>query len=62
MSVREVITQLERAGCEPRQIGPGQWLALCPECRASVTEIRELVNGAVLLACQQAHEPMAVAA
>jgi hypothetical protein len=30
----KLLAALEAHGCEPRQIGPGLWLAICPACRA----------------------------
>jgi hypothetical protein len=56
VSIDGLIRQLERAGCGPREIGPGRWLALCPECRSSIVEIRALADGTALVACQDAHE------
>jgi hypothetical protein len=52
----ELIAALELGGCQPRQVGPGHWLALCPECRASVAEIRSIDGALPVIACTDAHE------
>ena len=55
-----LIARLERAGCHPRQVGPDEWVALCPRCqlagRHAVLEIRRAADGVLIVCCQEAHE------
>lgn len=52
----ELIAQLECTGCQPREIAPGRWLALCPDCRASIAEVRAVDGAPPLVACVDACE------
>jgi hypothetical protein len=53
IDVAAFLAALEAAGCQPRQIGPGVWLAICPACRLegrfSLMEVRLLPHGDVAL-------------
>lgn len=55
----QLIRRLKATGCQPRQVGDGQWLALCPTCsaegRQAVVEIRRADDGTLVMACQEAH-------
>jgi hypothetical protein len=54
--LRLLLSRLEAAGCEPRKIGPGQWIAICPTRKLngwhSLIEIRE----PGIVCCTNAHE------
>jgi hypothetical protein len=55
--VQRFLASLEDAGCNPRLVGPGEWVALCPTCKLaghdSLVEIRE----PGIVCCVSAHEP-----
>ena len=57
--IAKVLDALERHGCDPRQIGPGVWLAICPACRArgrdGLLTVRE-IDGRVCVGCGEHQE------
>ena len=59
-SVPRLVQRLEAAGCQPRQVAPDQWFALCPTCRSegrhATVEIRRAADGTLLMVCSEAHE------
>jgi len=55
--VPKLITALAQAGCEPRRVGPGLWLAICPSCRdrgrSGLLELRQTPAG-ITIGCETA--------
>ncbi len=58
--IAKLLDALERHGCDPRQTGPGTWLAICPACRArgrdGLLTVRE-IDGRLNLGCAEEQEP-----
>jgi hypothetical protein len=54
--VPKIVTVLEQAGCKPRRVGPGLWLAICPSCRSSgrtgLLELRQTPAG-ITVGCEK---------
>ncbi len=60
MNAEALIGALRAAGCQPRQIGDGLWLAACPSCRArghfGLLEVQVTPEG-VHMDCDPNREP-----